>query len=273
MKSLLAYKLKPDELEQRFRDELFIKDRKHTAFILIIAIAIIAGYSLIELYLAKSYTLPFCISLVSRAVVIISVLSGVILMYRTKRKYFDLIIFVLSLIMLSHFMAANFYRQYNPVAVVTWGTMVVLAIYAMVPSQLIYQIICAMFLTIVSNILGLFASPSMWKENEILMILSGYLTANIFGIFLSLQLKRSRRQQYQILEKERGTRQGLEKAQKEVKKLQGILPICSFCKNIRNDEGYYEKVDAYIARHSEADFSHTVCPDCAKKHYSEYLTD
>jgi DNA-binding response OmpR family regulator len=56
--------------------------------------------------------------------------------------------------------------------------------------------------------------------------------------------------------------QELEDALKRVKQLQGLLPICSYCKKIRNDRNYWEQVDAYIASHSEARFSHGVCPDC-----------
>ena len=52
--------------------------------------------------------------------------------------------------------------------------------------------------------------------------------------------------------------------------LQGILPICSFCKQIRDDQGYWDKVEVYIGRHSNAQFSHSICPDCMKEHYSEY---
>jgi PAS domain S-box-containing protein len=61
----------------------------------------------------------------------------------------------------------------------------------------------------------------------------------------------------------------LKKALSEIKTLRGILPICSFCKNIRNDEGYYEQIEGYIHKHSGVDFSHTICPDCLKKHYPE----
>ncbi len=49
-----------------------------------------------------------------------------------------------------------------------------------------------------------------------------------------------------------------------------MLPICSSCKNIRNDEGYWQRVDDYISEHSEAEFTHSICPDCAKKLYLEY---
>ncbi len=59
----------------------------------------------------------------------------------------------------------------------------------------------------------------------------------------------------------------LQQALEEVKTLRGILPICSFCKKVRDDKGYWEQVDVYINKHSQADISHSICPDCTKKHY------
>ncbi len=63
----------------------------------------------------------------------------------------------------------------------------------------------------------------------------------------------------------------LQDALDKVKTLSGLLPICAFCKNIRDDSGYWHQVEAYIEEYSEANFSHGVCPDCAEKHYPEYF--
>jgi PAS domain S-box-containing protein len=60
---------------------------------------------------------------------------------------------------------------------------------------------------------------------------------------------------------------GLNKALLEVDTLRGILPICSFCKKVRDDKGYWEQVDVYISKHSQADISHSVCPECLEKQY------
>lgn len=60
-----------------------------------------------------------------------------------------------------------------------------------------------------------------------------------------------------------------EKALGEVKILSGFLPICASCKNIRDDKGYWKQIESYISHHSEAQFSHSICPDCAKKLYPE----
>ena len=63
----------------------------------------------------------------------------------------------------------------------------------------------------------------------------------------------------------------LQEALAEIKTLQGILPICSYCKKIRDDKGYWEQIEEYIQDHSEAEFSHSLCSECAKKYYPDYF--
>jgi phosphoserine phosphatase RsbU/P len=57
----------------------------------------------------------------------------------------------------------------------------------------------------------------------------------------------------------------LEEALASVKQLQGLLPICSYCKKIRDDQNYWQQVENYISEHSEAQFSHSICPDCYER--------
>lgn len=65
----------------------------------------------------------------------------------------------------------------------------------------------------------------------------------------------------------------LEKAISKIKKLEGIIPICSYCKKIRSDETYWEQVENYIAEHSSATFSHGVCPECFESIVKPALDD
>ncbi len=65
----------------------------------------------------------------------------------------------------------------------------------------------------------------------------------------------------------------LQQALAHVKKLSGLLPICASCKKIRDDRGYWLQVEEYIRDHSEAQFSHGLCPECAKKLYPEFFAD
>lgn len=62
----------------------------------------------------------------------------------------------------------------------------------------------------------------------------------------------------------------LQDALEKIKVLRGIIPICASCKKIRDDKGYWSQIEKYIKEHSEADFTHGICPDCAKKLYPEF---
>jgi hypothetical protein len=89
----------------------------------------------------------------------------------------------------------------------------------------------------------------------------------VFGLMAfkkSLQL--SKQNEALISQKEK-----LLKALDEIKILEGILPICSYCKKIENENGEWQQVELYIHRNTEADFSHGACPDCAEKHYGDLL--
>ena len=65
----------------------------------------------------------------------------------------------------------------------------------------------------------------------------------------------------------------LEDALEKIKKLSGLLPICASCKSIRDDEGYWQRIEQYISEHSEANFTHGICPECIKKLYPKYFPD
>jgi len=62
----------------------------------------------------------------------------------------------------------------------------------------------------------------------------------------------------------------LQDAIDKIKTLRGIIPICASCKKIRDDQGYWNQIESYVKDHSEADFSHSLCPDCAKRLYPDF---
>jgi hypothetical protein len=88
---------------------------------------------------------------------------------------------------------------------------------------------------------------------------------------LELSLAQQEIERRKQLEKENESLiSSLQKAVLEVKTLRGILPTCSYCKDIRDDEGKWQQLETYIQRHSEAQFSHGICDKCAKKHFPDY---
>jgi PAS domain-containing protein len=79
-----------------------------------------------------------------------------------------------------------------------------------------------------------------------------------------------RKRAEEALEEER---KRLQKALDDVRTLRGILPICANCKKIRDDQGYWNQVEVYVRDHTEAKFSHGICPECMKKFYPEFAED
>lgn len=83
----------------------------------------------------------------------------------------------------------------------------------------------------------------------------------VFGVY--------RLRVWQLLEREKELNERIREATADIKVLGGLIPICSNCKKIRDDKGYWNHLENYIQTHSEAQFSHGICPDCAAKLYPE----
>ena len=97
---------------------------------------------------------------------------------------------------------------------------------------------------------------------------SGYITkpfnkwelrANIEMVLYKYRMEKERRKMAEELQAQK----------EELKVLRELLPICSYCKNIQDDEGYWEKVESYISRYTSAELSHGICPGCARKHFPQ----
>jgi hypothetical protein len=67
--------------------------------------------------------------------------------------------------------------------------------------------------------------------------------------------------------------QELEESANKIRLLSGLLPICASCKKIRDDKGYWNQIEVYIREHSEAEFSHGICPECEKKLYPDFFNE
>jgi response regulator RpfG family c-di-GMP phosphodiesterase len=95
------------------------------------------------------------------------------------------------------------------------------------------------------------------------------LTIDRSRIELDKKVQERTKELYETNQKLEATIFDLQKALKSVKQLSGLLPICSHCKKIRDDKGYWNQLEAFIQEHSEAEFSHSICQECAKKYYPD----
>ncbi len=110
------------------------------------------------------------------------------------------------------------------------------------------------------------------KGDNLCGLFSGELIENQ-GVryFLTVMLDITARKKTEI--EYQKTIQELRIALSEIKTLRGILPICVNCKKIRDDKGYWEQVESYVTNHTEAMFSHGICPECFETLYPEFADE
>jgi hypothetical protein len=102
------------------------------------------------------------------------------------------------------------------------------------------------------------------------------ITAFEIGWALSFLMMNSQRLESELRHAQRslGTSVAeLKKALSEIKTLSGMLPICASCKRIRDDKGYWNQLEEYLQKHTGADFSHGICPECSKRLYPELFPE
>jgi len=103
-----------------------------------------------------------------------------------------------------------------------------------------------------------------WEIDEILI--GTFYLAVTLGIFAFRRWRHQQRTE-QALHQQVAQ---LNQTMGEVRQLRGILPICASCKKIRDDQGYWHQVEVYVRDHSDADFSHSICPSCLQTLYPAY---
>ena len=273
MRHFLSNRLEPEALEIRFRQTILARDKIQIIVAIALVALVIAGFVILDFYFPPR-DISLTTSLINRGLTLAASLLAIWMIYRQSRiKFFDLIVFVWAIIIAFHLAIVNVFRPADTVAVVAWDILAVFFAYILLPIPLGFQLLPALFLTCSSCLIWLILRPPSWSGMEIWGVFGAYVFANIWGIWISTQLGRLHRQQFTLFEQERQAKAEREAAWAEVKVLRGIIPLCANCKKVRNDTGYYEAVDAYISRHSEADFSHTICPDCFAELYPEIYAE
>lgn len=109
----------------------------------------------------------------------------------------------------------------------------------------------------------LFLSPIGTTEDRTVL---RFLVTFAMVVLFSYVLESSRQQVYGRLQDKKSA---LEEALDQVKTLRGLLPFCTQCKNVRDDQGYWQEIEKYVAEHSEAGFTHGMCDRCVQEFYSD----
>jgi len=165
--------------------------------------------------------------------------------------------------------------------------MVALVVLLTIVNRNPYRVVIAIFVPLMSLlILVEYLSPSLIshysnREEQFLDLYLTYIISTfVITIVIMMILQAYREERIRVSETNQRlsdsldnlhkANRDLERSMAKVKRLSGLLPICSHCKKVRDDKGYWNQIESYIHQHSEAEFSHGICPDCAKELYPEF---
>jgi hypothetical protein len=143
----------------------------------------------------------------------------------------------------------------------------VIIIFLLVPNRFILQCIPAWILTAGTLWQVYFLMELDPASLRSVLVVFGF--ANVFGAWTAWRSHVDRRHRFAQWLEERRLREALEQQSEQRRILEGLLPICSTCKSIRDDEGYWRKVEQYLGERTNAVLTHGICPDCERAAYAE----
>lgn len=143
-----------------------------------------------------------------------------------------------------------------------------ISIFIFMPNRLSYQLISGTYFA-TAHIWMLYAHggfTEIWWEAAMIFPITV-----ICGLYVNWRFQQTRIAEFQQWQSEHQARVKLQMALDRIETLRGLLPICSYCKKVRDDKGYWHEVESYIRAHSPAEFSHSLCPECGQEHYPGIL--
>lgn len=146
----------------------------------------------------------------------------------------------------------------------------VLMCYLVLPLPLMLQIIPSILISL-GNIALIAWLNTPADQLTGAAVVAVFVVINVLGGVTARQVHYWKRQQFVAMLHQIELHAELENALAEIKTLRGILPICSHCKSVRDDSGYWQQVDIYVRDRTYAEFSHSICPACLQAHYAELL--
>jgi hypothetical protein len=256
------------DLEEEYRQSQLSSNRVAARWC-IIATIIVSGLFLAADHRLLGQSTEFLILLGLRMTTIVLSLVTIALLHNTQKpRSFNAILGSWSMMVALGTAYVNSTRpaQFNGHIIIT--AELVLLTYCVVPLPLALQILVASVNTVAGPLLHNAIDPTGIGMSQA-AVLQAYIMANLLGIIASIQLQRRKRQLFAAALRQKELTASLEQALAEIRTLRGILPICSHCKRVMNDAGAWEQVEVYVRKHTLAEFTHDICPECAKQHFPD----
>lgn len=240
--------------ENAYRAHYLSNDIQQITMIVSLAVVFMFCVSLNDIFKLEANP-PLIKGLVMRSGLILLCILLVWLIRKIRQPWIvDINALILSIVVASAIFWFHFTVE---TGVLRMASMVIVFIYAIhlaFPTYAIYASFPVMVLMIGDAYL-LFTSSSIDNIENRNIVVIAYVASLGIAVISSALLQRSRYSAFSALQ--------------EVKTLSGMLPICSSCKKIRDDQGFYQQIEQYIQDHSDAEFTHGICPECARKLYPD----
>lgn len=260
-------RLLPEELETGFLYDLLQRKRRHIAVILvcsgILSLLLMIPDSLLLAQDARhawfNHTLSLCFSIYSFATAtMLWRLHSPRIWQTTLALWWLLAIFTICL--------GNTSYPAGSISYMLFDVLIPVAICLLIPIGYLLQLGLAVLFAGLDMIILLNRQHGI-AQSDLWLVIFALLTGIIVAGIACWQNHISERKNFLRQQFEQQARKEAERLLEEVHTLRGILPICSYCKQIRDDEGYWHEVERYIRKHSAADFTHGICPRCLAEHF------
>ena len=237
-------------------DAIMLSDLKYAAWIIRYAIVCPTIFAIFALSYSKNYR---CYWQASLAIIIGMAGVGIIAMIAIAPRPANLLYYA-GLILVIMYGYTVFRTRFVWATLTCWGIVVLYEIVAIFVIKVpLHMLISNNFFFITANLVGMIASYSIEYY-----IRTTFYYQHLLGQEKTKVSKINERLEDKVKE--------LSRAIAEIKTLSGLLPICAKCKKIRDDKGYWKQIEEYISTHSDAQFSHSICPECAEKLYGALFT-
>ncbi|MBI1809463.1 MAG: hypothetical protein HYR75_06140 [Gemmatimonadetes bacterium] len=189
-----------------------------------------------------------------------------------SRPAFEREVFVLALCTVVSVLFLQWIRPPDSQAIVRFAMLAVVGMYVVFPNRMILQLIPAVTLSITTSAI-LALRPSHVSAADRVLVPMILVLANVMGVVVARRRDRLYASEARLWRAEQDARSALERTLSELRVLRGVVPICSHCRKIRTEVGDWQQLEQYVRDHSDADFSHGVCPECTALHYPQVAAE
>lgn len=257
------------DLESDYRRAHLGEDAR-ALFVLMMIVLPAHAIWLISDYLVAASGTSFGLMATIRAVIIVTGILVILVTFRTRSpRVFSAAVLITAVISAAGILFFDLTRPSDYLGHYTIDIIVIIALYFAVPLPVRLQATCSALYSFA--LLGIYFSlkESVHTNLYNFTIPLSVVISNAVGYLASRNLAIRRRREYFLFHRESEARTQLQHALDNIRTLSGLLPICAGCKKIRDDKGYWNHVEAYLAARSEVAFTHGLCPDCSNSYRAE----